>query len=104
MSGKIEKLHAWIKKFVAEDNGLYATGFSTGDGWVNVEFMDNNKGIWVILATYGDGKELARINIGTYKSIKEVKHLLKVLGVGNLIGEFKHNDQRRSRIGNESAK
>lgn len=81
---RAEKLKNWTKQFITQKNGLHAVGFDCRGGWISVEFMNNDKGVWVILcryAYYPDGRE--GINLGTYKSIRRVKRLLKVLGVGD---------------------
>lgn len=78
---EIDKLKAWTKTFTVEQNGLRAVGFSTGYSWINVEFMDNDRGVWVIMCTYDCYPEGRKgINMGTYVTIKRVKELLDALG------------------------
>jgi hypothetical protein len=79
---KVRKLQAWIKKEfpTREANGLHAAGHSLGYGFITIEFMDNDKGVWLILCTDYSSERREhnnRMNIGTYTSIRAVKNFLK---------------------------
>lgn len=80
-TGKVLKLQKWIKsKFpIKEKNGLHATGLSMGYGYIGIEFMDNDRGVWIILSPdyHMINGERLRLNIGTYKSKRDIKRFLK---------------------------
>ncbi len=82
MTRKAKKLQSWIKKQFPdkEANGLNATGYRNECGFITVEFMDHDYGIWVILCTGHEDR--VRLNIGTFTSIRQVKRLLKGLKGG----------------------
>jgi hypothetical protein len=81
-TSKVLRLQKWIKKKfpIKEANGLHATGHAMGYGFITIEFMDNDYGVWIILCTdYSTEKKehQNRLNIGTYKSKGDVKRFLK---------------------------
>ncbi len=79
---KVLRLQKWIKKKfpLKEKNGLHAIGYSMGCGFITIEFMNNDIGVWIILCTNYSTRQkeqLNRLNIGTYKTKGDVKRFLK---------------------------
>ncbi|MCP5005491.1 MAG: hypothetical protein GY941_16370 [Planctomycetes bacterium] len=83
MTDKALGLQEWIKEeFPTKEDGMHVTGYDVGHGFVTIGFMDNNKGVWVILCAGYDsekGDYRSRVNIGTYKSKEDIEGLLAAL-------------------------